>query len=379
MSIREELLSIKKKIIKLYDSEEADSLTETETRKLLIDPFVQALGYDPSSLDQVRLGWRGGKGAEHQKEADYALFIKGSGKPCIIIEAKRLRNELTNNQVANQALMYAFLNGVAWCILTNGNRISILDAFDRKRKDRALFPTFDLQDLDTEDGISSERAAQLLSLLTPDSISGKKFVSFRKKEYARNDVVKMLSGLIVNADPSIVRLLRKRFKKEYTAGQISSALASIKFMIDTDSTVPGKPEMSKKGRKRLATLPKKSIKRPKVKLARSVRWAKSDTIICPAHEEGFNEVFLGKKQWYAIRLRKARIPYIKYIAIYRIRPVRAITHYGKVKSIELCTVPEYEGEGKYHVYLKGRPIEIDPVKIKPTQSTTYANLAELLG
>lgn len=69
-----------------------------------------------------------------------------------------------------------------------------------------------------------------------------------------------------------------------------------------------------------------------------------DTIICPAHEDGFQETFLGKNCWYAIRLAAKRIPNIKYIAVYRGRPTSAITHYAAVKSIR-----PYKNTGKYIV------------------------------
>ena len=51
-----------------------------------------------------------------------------------------------------------------------------------------------------------------------------------------------------------------------------------------------------------------------------------DTIVVPANKEGFNEVFLGKNQWYAIRISSSMIDRIKYIAGYQTTPISAITH-----------------------------------------------------
>lgn len=59
-----------------------------------------------------------------------------------------------------------------------------------------------------------------------------------------------------------------------------------------------------------------------------------DTVVVPAREEGFQEVFLGENRWYAIRIHGTMRSQIKYIAAYRVAPVSAITHIAPVKSIE---------------------------------------------
>lgn len=81
-----------------------------------------------------------------------------------------------------------------------------------------------------------------------------------------------------------------------------------------------------------------------------------DTIVCPAHEDGFRETFLGERCWYAIRISKKVIPRLKFIAIYVTGKVRHVSHYGRVKSIE-----PYRRSGKYIVCLDGKPKEIGPI------------------
>lgn len=67
-----------------------------------------------------------------------------------------------------------------------------------------------------------------------------------------------------------------------------------------------------------------------------------DTIVVPAREDGFKEVFLGENCWYSIRLNSSMIPKIKYIAAYEVAPISAITHIAEVKSIE-----QYKDTNKY--------------------------------
>src|SRR5258707_12882782 len=60
----------------------------------------------------------------------------------------------------------------------------------------------------------------------------------------------------------------------------------------------------------------------------------ADTVVVPAHEAGARETFLGENRWYAVRIHGAMRPRIKYIALYQVAPVSAITHVAPVRSIE---------------------------------------------
>ena len=82
----------------------------------------------------------------------------------------------------------------------------------------------------------------------------------------------------------------------------------------------------------------------------STEW---DLFFCPAKNQGFEEVFLGKNQWYSVRIASWRIPQIKYISCYRGAPYSAITHYAKVKEIKPY------GDGKYIIYFDGEAIPLE--------------------
>ena len=82
-------------------------------------------------------------------------------------------------------------------------------------------------------------------------------------------------------------------------------------------------------------------KRPRVKIE------ELDTIVVPANEEGFNEVFLGENCWYQIRISSSMLERIRYIAGYQTAPISAITYYAEVKKIE-----KYKDSNKFIVYFK---------------------------
>ena len=82
----------------------------------------------------------------------------------------------------------------------------------------------------------------------------------------------------------------------------------------------------------------------------------ADTIVVPAQQDGFERVFLGQDEWYAIRISGGMLDKIKYIAVYRTQPVSAITHYAPVDRIE----PYGEG-GKYRLIFSEPATEITPI------------------
>jgi len=106
--------------------------------------------------------------------------------------------------------------------------------------------------------------------------------------------------------------------------------------------------------------------------------AEIDTIVVPAKEEGFNDVFLGEDAWYAVRISGGKLDKIRYIAAYQVAPISAITHIAEVEHIE-----PYGDKGKYKLVFKApaeelsRPIELDAVGSQP-QSARYTNREKML-
>jgi len=111
--------------------------------------------------------------------------------------------------------------------------------------------------------------------------------------------------------------------------------------------------------------------------AREARGVSRDTVIVPAHEEGFKQVFLGQDCWYALRISEGMLDKVRYIAVYQIAPVRAITHYAEVHHFE-----PYGEDGKFRVVFSGKAMPIGPIPYGavPTgsmQGPRYTNIAKL--
>lgn len=104
-----------------------------------------------------------------------------------------------------------------------------------------------------------------------------------------------------------------------------------------------------------------------------------DTIVIPAREDGFKDVFINENCWYAIRLNSSMIPKIKYIAAYQVAPISAITHLAKIKSIE-----QWKDTNKYILHFsepaeKIKKVPLGKSKGKAPQSPRYSSKERILN
>jgi hypothetical protein len=103
-----------------------------------------------------------------------------------------------------------------------------------------------------------------------------------------------------------------------------------------------------------------------------------DTVVVPAREDGFRDVFLRENRWYKIRIHGTMRPQIKYIAAYQVAPESAITQIAPVKSIE-----PWSDTGKYVVNFAEPARQIGPIRlvkggrVKALQNLRYTTKARL--
>lgn len=106
--------------------------------------------------------------------------------------------------------------------------------------------------------------------------------------------------------------------------------------------------------------------------------ASIDTVVVPARDEGFEEVFVGENCWHAVRLHGSMRPQIRHIAAYRVAPISAITHLAQVESIE-----PWKDSGKFVVNFAEPAKAIGPIPfvkgghLKSFQSLRYTSLEKL--
>ncbi len=96
---------------------------ETRTRMALVDPLLQALGWDVSDPAVVTPEFKVSGGW-----ADYAL-LRSDGPPAATVEAKKLGEPLASHQM--QMLNYANASGIDFAALTDGDHWELYDVFRR--------------------------------------------------------------------------------------------------------------------------------------------------------------------------------------------------------------------------------------------------------
>jgi predicted transport protein len=101
-------------LVKAAGLQQSGSANEANTKALLIEPVLAALGWDLSNFEQLDREYCVFDGTF----LDYALKV--DGKPHVFVEAKAVGKSLTNNSFIAQTVNYANNEGVLWCVLTNG-------------------------------------------------------------------------------------------------------------------------------------------------------------------------------------------------------------------------------------------------------------------
>ena len=105
-----------------------------------------------------------------------------------------------------------------------------------------------------------------------------------------------------------------------------------------------------------------------------------DTVVVPAQDEGFEQVFLGEDRWYKVRIHGSMIPKLKHVAVYRTAPTSAITHAAPISSIE----PWQDTEKKVINFAEPAE-EIGPIKlvrkgrVKAPQGLRYTSYDRLMN
>lgn len=90
----------------------------------------------------------------------------------------------------------------------------------------------------------------------------------------------------------------------------------------------------------------------------AVDTSEMDTIVVPAREDSFEKTFIGENRWYPVRIHGSMRPQIRYIAVYRVAPVKAITHIAAVRSIE-----PWQDTDRFVLNFSSPPEPIGPISL----------------
>ncbi|MFL5243583.1 MAG: hypothetical protein ACJ8FY_15870 [Gemmataceae bacterium] len=131
------------------------NLGEQNTKASLVEPILEALGWDIRDPDEVH---REFKPTSKDCPVDYALKLMR--KPRLFVEAKGLGESLSDRKWIVQILSYATVAGVEWCVLTDGNEYRFYNAAALVDAEEKLFCQVRLIDATEQD------VAKTLSLIS---------------------------------------------------------------------------------------------------------------------------------------------------------------------------------------------------------------------
>ncbi len=173
-------------------------ISEQDTKRILITPAVEALGWDILDIDEVRNEYRHNTA---DNPVDYALFLNRS--PVLFVEAKPLGHGLDDRKWIVQTINYANAAGVDWCVLTNGAEWRIYKVHAQVEADRKLFTAIGIDKPESLDD-----AVRVLSLLSRDNMRARAIDELWQAWHVDSQVQVALEQTL--QDDAFAALIRKR-------------------------------------------------------------------------------------------------------------------------------------------------------------------------
>lgn len=164
------------------------AINEANTKVLLIEPLLAALGWDTLDLDTVEREVKVFDGTF----LDYALKVGGEAR--VYVEAKALGENLDDKRFVAQTVNYANNDGVLWCVLTNGLSVKVYKTNEPLAMDRKLLFEVNLSD---ESDPTADKA-RLLRLLSHEEVEAGGLDRFGERVFTDGRVRAALTDLASN-------------------------------------------------------------------------------------------------------------------------------------------------------------------------------------
>jgi hypothetical protein len=275
-----------------------------------------------------------------------------------------------------QVVGYAANDGIEWCILTNGAKYKVYCTRQKGTAPEKLLFEVSL-DPNGNSGMTTQQVSEQLNRFSKNSLANGVLDKLGEDIFTRVKISKALDKIFQSPPKSLIRELRSIMSDDSVKpAQVHKIIGEL--WSDKNNKIVSAPVNEYTS----LTSQRVEEKQRKYESKQGLSEDKSlfDTIVVPAQEEGFKEVFLKENRWYEIRISKSMIPHIKYIAAYQVAPISAITHWAEVKDIKL-----WPNSDKYVVNFTSQAKEIKHIKfvpkskIKPPQAPRYAVLSKILN
>ena len=226
------LLQVIESLRSKIDGLRKHGLKETPTRTIVIDPLLEALGWDVRDPDEVQLEYPTVDG----KSVDYGLKLN---KKCVLlVEAKAFDDPLTDLKAITQVVNYANSDGIVWCILTNGLTWKVYRSIENCPAPDKLMYEVSIDPRDSE-GMSVQQIAQQMWRFSREEIAKGALDTLGEQTFTDGKVRKALDKIMVAPPRSFLNVVREATGDHtITPQQIKESLSRIWRGPGVDTTAP---------------------------------------------------------------------------------------------------------------------------------------------
>ncbi len=204
-----------------------EKIGEQNTKAVLIEPLLSALGWNPLDLNEVVREYRY---KPQDNPVDYALFILNS--PRLFVEAKDLSANLDDHKWISQTVSYATVAGVEWCVLTNGDEYRFYNAHAPVDVDKKLFRTVRISDPAQE-----ESTVDTLDLLSKDKMGENLIAALWKADFVDRKIGLTLEKLVSPDNKRLISWIRK-LQPELRSSDIRESLKRADVHVEFPTITP---------------------------------------------------------------------------------------------------------------------------------------------
>jgi predicted transport protein len=201
------------------------TMNESNTRVLLIEPILDALGWNTRDLAVVT---REVQVLADGTFIDYALLVDGSSAG-LYVEAKALRAKLDDRKVVAQTVNYANNDGVPWCVLTDGIRWRVFWTIAPVAMDRKGVFDIDLSVMAAPDATEDERRSTLrqLELLSRKAVTAGDLDERGRSLFDTQAVRTVLDDLFSDPPSELVAIVASRLPNPMDDERVAAAVARL--------------------------------------------------------------------------------------------------------------------------------------------------------
>ena len=238
-SLGETIVKVRDRISKIREL--GEHLGEQDTKAILIEPLLAALGWHADEFTEVRHEYRF---RTQDNPVDYALL--DFGHPCLLIEAKSLGTPLDHHKCATQVLGYASAAGVGWALLTNGDDYRLYNASAPVPAEEKLFRDVHLSQEDQPD-----RCLEMFSLIAKTQMSKPDLDALWQSQFVDRRVQATLEVLFDAEVASLAKLVHRHapelslaeVRESLQRAQVQVHFPEIAPLVSADGHTPLAPEV----------------------------------------------------------------------------------------------------------------------------------------